>query len=151
SRSGLMTCFTSVTRNRTRRGMNGNVSEWLSAVDGLPAIHERLRRVLIENMPAVELIRREDRPGTLFYCDPPYVPETRTALDAYVHEMTEEEHHALLETLISCRGRVILSGYSSDLYETILRNWSRHTFDLPNNAAGGQKKRRMTEVLWCNF
>src|SRR5262249_9460051 len=56
SRSGMMNGFTSVTRNRTRRRMNGNVSEWLSAVEGLAEVHRRLKRVLIENMPAVELI-----------------------------------------------------------------------------------------------
>ncbi len=88
SRSGMMSGFTSVTRNRTRRQMNGNVSEWLSAIEGLPAVHRRLSRVFIENMPAIELIKREDTPGTLFYCDPPYVHETRTATDAYSHEMT---------------------------------------------------------------
>lgn len=151
SRSGLMTSFTSVTRNRTRREMNGNASEWLSAVEGLPDIAARLRRVLIENMPAVDLIRREDTPGTLFYCDPPYLHETRTAPDAYAFEMQEEAHRELLVALQACRGRVILSGYSSTLYDSMLQDWKRHTFDLPNNAAGGDTKRRMTEVLWCNF
>jgi len=151
SRSGLMTSFTAVTRNRLRRGMNGNVSEWLSAVDGLPEIHSRLRRVLIENRPALELIRREDSPGTLFYCDPPYLHETRTATEAYAHEMAEQEHRELLATLCECRGKVMLSGYASALYDDLLKGWTRHTFELPNNAAGGEKKRRMTEVLWCNF
>ena len=131
--------------------MNGNVSEWLSAIEGLPEVHSRLSRVLIENMPALELIRREDTPGTLFYCDPPYLHETRTARDAYSHEMSEEEHRQLLATLLECKGKVMLSGYSSALYESALGKWRRHTFELPNNAAGGEKKRRMTEVLWCNF
>jgi len=87
SRSGLMTSFTAITRNRTRRKMNGNVSEWLSAVCGLPEVHARLRRVLIENMPATDLIQREDTPAALFYCDPPYLHETRTSTDAYAFEM----------------------------------------------------------------
>jgi DNA adenine methylase len=151
SRSGLMTSFTAITRNRLRRKMNGNVSEWLSAVDGLPEVHARLRRVLIENMPAVQLIRREDTPGTLFYCDPPYVHETRSSTDAYAFEMAESEHVELLKTLQECKGKVMLSGYSSDLYESLLKSWNRHSFDLPNNAASGEKKRRMTEVVWCNF
>jgi DNA adenine methylase len=151
SRSGLMNGFTSVTRSRTRRAMNGNVSEWLTAVDGLPQVHERLRRVLIEGMPAIELIKREDTPRTLHYCDPPYLHETRTATDAYEHEMTKEDHRELLATLLACKGKVMLSGYSSDLYEGTLGGWTRHTFDLPNNAAGGETKRRMTEVLWCNW
>src|SRR5215831_18633708 len=64
SRSGLMQGYTPLTRNRTRRQMNGNVSEWVSAVEGLPAVHSRLRRVVIENVPALELIQREDTPRT---------------------------------------------------------------------------------------
>jgi DNA adenine methylase len=151
SRAGMMTGFTSVTRNRTRRRMNGNVSEWLSAVDGLPAVHARLRRVLIENLPALDLIRREDAPGILFYCDPPYLHETRTSPDAYAFEMTEDQHRQLLTVLLACKGKVLLSGYPSTLYDSMLAGWARHSFDLPNNAAGGGAKRRMTEVLWCNF
>jgi DNA adenine methylase len=99
SRSGLMKGFTPVTRSRTRREMNGNVSEWLSAVDGLPEVHARLRRVLIENIPAVKLIRREDAPNTLFYCDPPYLHTTRKATAAYAFEMTEADHEELLDVL----------------------------------------------------
>ena len=151
SRSGLMTGFTPVTRSRTRRGMNGNVSEWLSAVDGLPDVHARLRRVMIENMPAVQLIRREDAPSTLHYCDPPYLHETRKATEAYAYEMTEVDHAELLDVLRQCKGKVMLSGYPSELYDGQLAGWTRHTFDLPNHAASGKEKRRETEVLWCNF
>lgn len=151
SRSGLMTSFSPITRTRTRRKMNGNVSEWLSAVDGLPDVHARLRRVAIENMDALELIRREDTPYTLFYCDPPYLHETRTATSAYAFEMSEENHEELLKLLRAVQGKVMLSGYASELYDSLLSDWTRHTFDLPNNAAGGDEKRRMTEVVWCNF
>jgi DNA adenine methylase len=75
--------------------MNGNVSEWLSAVDGLADVHARLRRVLVENMPALQLIPRADTPETLFYCDPPYLHQTRASTDAYAHEMTEADHREL--------------------------------------------------------
>jgi DNA adenine methylase len=151
SRSGLMKGFTPLTRNRTRRGMNGNASEWLSAVDGLAAVHARLRRVVLENLPALELIRKHDGARTLFYCDPPYLHGTRTARDAYAFEMGEGDHRELLELLRQCRGKVMLSGYPSSLYDAALAGWTRHTFELPNNAAGGPKKERETEVLWCNF
>jgi DNA adenine methylase len=151
SRSGLMKGFTPLTRNRTRRGMNGNAGEWLTAVDGLADVHARLRRVVVENLPALDVVRREDTPGTLFYCDPPYLHETRTATRAYAFEMTEGDHRALLDVLLRCRGKVMLSGYPSPLYDTALAGWSRHAFDLPNHAAGGEVKGRETEVLWCNF
>jgi DNA adenine methylase len=151
SRSGLMKGFTPVTRSRTRREMNGNVSEWLSAVDGLPEVHARLRRVLIENMPAVSLIRREDAPFTLFYCDPPYLHTTRKATAAYAFEMSQLDHEELLVVLRQCKGKVMLSGYPSELYDHALSGWRRYMFDLPNHAANGKEKRRETEVLWCNF
>ncbi|WP_336800676.1 DNA adenine methylase [Kaistia sp. MMO-174] len=38
----------------------------------LEAVHERLAGVVIECLPYAEFIRRYDRPGTLFYLDPPY-------------------------------------------------------------------------------
>jgi DNA adenine methylase len=97
------------------------------------------------------VIRSQDGPGTLFYCDPPYLPRTRAASDAYAHEMTEGDHRELLALLRSVRGKVMLSGYPSELYDRALAGWPRHTFDLPNNAAGGPTKGRETEVVWCNF
>ena len=46
-------------------------------------------RVQIENAPALEVIARYDSLETLFYCDPPYVHETRGDTKAYAHEMTD--------------------------------------------------------------
>jgi DNA adenine methylase len=100
SRSGLGKTFTPLTRTRTRRGMNGNASEWLSAVEALADVHARLRPVSLENLPALDLIRREDGPGTLFYCDPPYLHATRTSTAACgAFEMTEADHAELLAVL----------------------------------------------------
>jgi DNA adenine methylase len=109
SLAGRMKGFTSITRNRTRRGMNGNASEWLSAVEGLAEVHARLRPVVLENRPALGLIRRHDGPGTLFYLDPPYLHETRTATAAYgAFELREADHAELLTVLRGCKGKVML-------------------------------------------
>lgn len=151
SRSGMMKDFTSITRSRTRRQMNGNVSEWLGAVDGLPEVHARLRRVLIENMDAIKLIEREDTPNTLYYIDPPYLHETRSTKDLYDHEMSESDHVRLLDVLRRVEGKVMLSGYPSELYRETLADWRSVAFNLPNNLAGGKSKARETEMLWMNF
>jgi site-specific DNA-adenine methylase len=71
SRQALGKDFASPVRIRTRRGMDEYVSSWLSAVEGLPAFHERLRRVLVRNTDALKVIRSEDGARTLFYLDPP--------------------------------------------------------------------------------
>lgn len=153
SRAGTFKGFTSLTRSRTRRGINGNASEWLGAVEGLPEVHARLRPVVLENMDALKLINREDTPDTLFYLDPPYLHETRVSTDAYAHEMSEAQHLDLLELLVNLCGKFMLSGYHSDLYDRTAANsgWKVYEFDLPNHAAGGETKRRMQEVVWCNF
>lgn len=151
SMSGRMKDFAPLSRTRTRRGMNEQASAWMNCVDGLPEIHARLRRVVILNRPAVEVIKQQDGPQTLFYCDPPYLPETRASSGEYAHEMTSADHVELLNCLKTVKGRVIISGYPSHLYEEALHDWTRVDFDLPNNAAGGKSKRRMTECVWCNF
>lgn len=73
------------------------------------------------------------------------------ARQVYAFEMSEAEHRELLDTLRQCQGKAMLSGYPSELYDRTLADWNRHTFDLPNNAAGGKAKGRETEVVWCNF
>jgi DNA adenine methylase len=151
SLAGRMNCFAPLSRTRTRRGMNEQASAWLSAVEGLPAVHARLKRVAVLNRDALDVIRQQDGADTLYYLDPPYLGPTRACDDVYAHEMTPEGHAELLEVIATCKGRVMLSGYPSELYDGRLRGWSRHEFVLPNQAAGGSKKRCMTEVVWCNF
>ena len=65
---------------------------FLKKVAGLHQIVARLKRVQLENRPAVKIIRKFDSPGTLFYCDPPYLHETRTSKADYKFEMDIESH-----------------------------------------------------------
>ncbi len=39
SRAGTFKGFATLTRNRTRRGMNEQASAWLTTIDGLPEVH----------------------------------------------------------------------------------------------------------------
>ena len=132
----------------SRAGMAGAVSRWLGAVEGLPEIAQRLQRVQIENAPALEVIRRYDTPGTLFYLDPPYVHASRGDAAAYGHEMTDADHCDLAALLRRIKGRAVLSGYRTALYDDLFAGWRRVDADekLCNSSKG---KRR--ESLWMNF
>ena len=153
SRQGLGKDFATLSRNRTRRGMNEQVSSWLSAVEGLPDAHERLKRVVILNRDALDVIRQQDGPNTLFYLDPPYLHETRTATNAYEFEMTADQHLQLLETLLRIEGKFILSGYRSGLYDGFAwqQRWHRVDIDIDNKASSAKTKQTKTECLWMNF
>jgi DNA adenine methylase len=60
SRQGLMKCPATPIYARNRRGMEERSSAWLTAVEELPEVLRRLRGVVVECMPAVELLRREE-------------------------------------------------------------------------------------------
>lgn len=152
SRQALGRDFATPT-SRLRRGMNEQVSAWLSAVEGLPEFHARLKRVEIRCQDAVKLIKELDSPETLFYCDPPYLHETRSTTGEYEHEMTEKQHADLLTALCCIEGNFVLSGYRSALYDkaAAIDGWKRVDFDLPNQASSAKTKERKTECLWMNY
>ena len=153
SRQGLMNDFATLSRNRTRRRMNEQVSAYLSAVEGLADIHKRLMRVVILNDDACRIISRQDGAHTLYYCDPPYLHETRVSTDAYAHEMDQEQHAKLLESLSQIEGKFMLSGYRSKLYDDFAKKykWRREEREIDNKASNRKSKEKKCECLWMNF
>jgi DNA adenine methylase len=92
---------------------------------------------------------REERwgPGTLIYCDPPYLHSTRPeSTDLYKFEMTDAQHVELLEELSAISAMVMISGYHSPLYSMKLRKWRK----LAINTVNRQGHHR-TEYVWSNF
>ena len=137
-------------KNTTRAGMSGVVSRWLGSVDALPEIAERLLRVQIENRPAIDVINLYDSPDTLFYCDPPYVHETRRDSKAYEFEMTDAQHRELAHTLNAVRGMVAFSNYDCPLLDELYPQdrWLKHILPAKTNHA---TKGKRIEVLWTNY
>jgi len=143
----------SYTTGRARGGMAGDVNAWWTAIDMLPQIIDRLRRVQIICQPAIEAISRFDHSEGLIYCDPPYVHQTRSkgATDIYGIEMTDDDHRQLAKALNSCKAAVVISGYRCELYDKLYSGWRRVDIDIAAHAAGGRAKSRKTESLWMNF
>ncbi|WP_316200436.1 MULTISPECIES: DNA adenine methylase [unclassified Bradyrhizobium] len=84
-------------------GARFNVAKLASALDEL---HERLAGVTIECLPWAEFIARYDRPGTLFYLDPPYFGSEKD----YGSELfSRPEYDQMAVVLSRLKGRFILS------------------------------------------
>jgi len=135
-------------KNTSRAGMSGVVSRWLGGVEALEDIAVRLLRVQIENRPALEVIRLYDSMETLFYCDPPYLHDTRGDSKAYGFEMDLAAHSELATALQNCQGKVAISGYRCDVMDTWYKGWRR--FDAPIKQCHSIKKLRQ-ECLWMNY
>ncbi len=67
-------------------------------------LHLRLSTVTIENLPAIDFIRRYDDPDTFFYCDPPYHKKP-----FYTHNMELADYQRLADAMGGIKGRFMLS------------------------------------------
>lgn len=120
----------------------------------VPPCADRLSGVSLECRDALEVIADYGQhPDVLLYVDPPYLGTTRSA--NYSHEMlSENEHRALAGALNAARAAVVLSGYSSPLYDEIYAGWHRAEFAAwtGNGIRDGRTRvdGERTEVLWSN-
>lgn len=120
-------------------------------VDRIAPAVERLQRVSLECMPALDVIAKYGtEPDVLLYVDPPYLGSTRANDNAYRCELrSDDEHRELASALHAARAAVVVSGYPSDLYDRELYpGWDRHT--IPASTGQGGKWDNRTEVLWSN-
>ena len=127
-----------------RRG-SSCVDEW-NNVDNLWLAAERLKSVQIECDDAIKCIQRFDTKDTLFYVDPPYLFETRYSDEhRYAHEMTDNQHVELATVLKAVQGMVLISGYSSPLYDELYDGWRRI-----EKATRTNDNHEATEYLWIS-
>lgn len=136
----------------TARGSIARV--WTGVPDRILAAVDRLQEVMIECRLALKVIADWAEPDALIYCDPPYLWSTREQSDhrgqrggrhLYTHEMTNEDHEALLAALNAHPGPAALSGYRSELYDRELAGWTRH-----DRATLAYRSAERIESLWVN-
>ena len=124
---------------------------WGRIADHLDEVADRFRYMLVENLSWEQLLTKYDADETFFYLDPPYLPSTRHTDGDYRHEMSEQDHIAMLTALQHLRGLVMLSGYPSALYEEHLSRWRRLEFEMLCSISPAKKKPKRTEVVWMNY
>lgn len=136
----------------TKRAYGTAQHDWAQYPAAIVSAGQRLRGVLIENRPAVDIMIQHDGPETLHFVDPPYVFETRDrrarTKGCYRHEMDDAQHHELLEVLKSLKGMVVLSGYYTEIYNQQLEGWTRH--ETESRISAGRGTRLRTECAWVN-
>lgn len=145
---GIRTELTTGFRANSNRSGTSPSHDWVNYAAALPLLIERIAGVVIECRDYLDCIDQHDGAQTLLYVDPPYVWATRKINHrghGYRYEMDDADHERLLSRLLAAQSMVVLSGYSTDLYESRLASWRR--VKCETYADGAQPR---TECLWLN-
>ncbi|MCB2048583.1 MAG: DNA adenine methylase [Novosphingobium sp.] len=120
----------------------------LKLAEQLAEIHERLANVVIEQLPYTDFIRRYDRPGTLFYLDPPYWGcETDYGPDVF----SRDDFDQLAEQLASIEGKFLLSINDTPETRACFERFAARGVETTYSIAGNQNAKRAGELLVSNF
>ncbi len=144
--------------------MAATTSKWRSRLKLLSFWHERLSRVQIDCTDGIACIQYWDTPETVFYIDPPYVPDTRKDRSLYKNEPDLAYHERLVEALLAVKGKVMLSCYDHPVYAPLTKaGWRRLTRETVAHMAGKTRASKLqgdgtakahvprTETLYLNF
>lgn len=151
SRGGMKKTF--AWSDRLRGGQPGDVNAWETMTRELPKIVDRIKSSVILNKSVFDILPVWDEEDTLFYLDPPYLHETRSegSTSIYDHEMTAEDHIMLLDMAKNARGKVIISGYPSPLYNRTLKGWNQKKKTIANHSSQSKVKDKRIETIWMNY
>jgi len=101
----------------------------------LADIHERLAGVVIENLDWLKFIDRYDRPGTLFYLDPPYYGSEG---DYGAHLFGRDQFEVMAERLAHLKGKFIVSINDVPAIRKLFAAFDQEQVELTYTVAGGK-------------
>lgn len=123
---------------------NANSLDWKKSIQELHDISHRLEEVFIFNKDAIEIIDTFNSSNALLYCDPPFLYENKSSKKVYSSDMETEIHINLSHALNSFKGKAIISGITSPLYNRLYKDWTMIRSKI-------KKDGKKAEVIWKNF
>lgn len=114
----------------------------------LSEIHLRLSRVYIENKPYEVIFERYDKPGTLFYADPPYYG---CEGDYGKNIFKREDFLRMRDVMKKLKGKFIMSINDVPEIRSLYKGFKIETVDTRYTAGGGNKSKRVKELLIMNY
>ena len=127
------------TKGRPRLDVDG-ISEQLTEV------HRRLHDVVIECLDGMDCIRRYDRPGTLFFVDPPYCESA-----GYEVEFPIGRYAELAETLKGIKGKFVLTINNHPHIKEVFKEFRCREVATKYTVARDKGRGAVKELLYSNF
>ena len=124
----------------------------LSAIEGLPKLHDRLSKVVVSSQDGIKLISKySESKDTFIYADPPYHHSTRTET-RYNVDMDNNEQERFIDECIKAKCKILISGYDCDAYKRLEVNGFKKVEFVVHTMSGDHKtKKDKTECLWMNY
>ena len=119
-------------------------------VDGisekLTEVHRRLGGVVIERLDGLDCIRRYDRPGTLFFVDPPYCGTA-----GYAAEFPRERYAELAEVLKGIKGKFLFTINNHPHIREVFKDFRCAELKTRYTVARDKGRGAVRELLYSNF
>lgn len=134
-----------------RRKMSKSISDYLSAIDKLYDVHNRLSKVIVLKRDALGLIEKWDKKDVFMYCDSPYAWETRSG-SRYSRDLNNESQDKYLDVLSNVKNaKILVSGYNCERYKKLEDNgYQRYDMEIKTQDTN-QKGKSKIESLWKNY
>ena len=112
-------------------------------------ITTRLKKLTVENLDCIDVIKKYDSPYTFFYVDPPYYEKEHY----YTQSFGKEKHEQLAECLNNIQGQFALSYYDFDELNTWFpeNKFRRTTYTISKQNSSRTNKQRGTELVIRNY
>lgn len=130
-------------------------------LDNLPKVYERLEKMEIYNVDALDLLScYVDNEKVFAFLDPPYRHDLRgkNADRVYKCELSDLQQIKFLKIIRNAKAKILLCGYKEekgiDLYDAYLLpyGWKCYRLmDVPKSAQNKSTKDIATEYIWCNY
>lgn len=125
----------------TKPGLN-----LLRIEERLSEAHLRLAQVFVENRPWQEIVKRYDRPHTLFFMDPPY-----WQTEGYGNGFGWDEYQQLANTLANLQGKAILTLNNHPDIKKLFKDFDPTTVPIRYTVGGGGKSPQTSELIICSW
>ncbi|MBI5448472.1 MAG: Dam family site-specific DNA-(adenine-N6)-methyltransferase [Gammaproteobacteria bacterium] len=148
-------CFNGLCRYNSKNKFNtpfGKYQQPYFPEQEMLFFHQQAQKALFKMAHFVEIMETAQL-GDVVYCDPPYVPLSKTAhFTCYSQEGFSQDQHITLASLaqqLANKGiPVIISNHQTDFTLSIYKEASIETFEIQRNiSCHGEKRGKTTELL----
>ncbi len=124
-----------------------NGRDMIKAIELLQEASVRLNRVVIEHLDFEHLIKKYDRPRTLFYLDPPYYDAEK-----YYPDRFQVKDHMLLKKILEhIKGRFLLSYNDCQEIRNLYNGFTIIETERTDNLSSQKSSRKYKELIIKNY